>query len=180
MVITASEGSEKKCAVPSAPKPKTLTDCVMRNVSAVIPCTFLVRGSDGLLIGKTARRFQSLLCRGPRALHQEWTKIFRENPVVSKSLQKCRTCNIRIFQQLKTKHRPLLHWYSILGEKRYIDFDTEHISRFVPAIDASKKKGSPALVMREAVVNKMHSHLPFFHLALETLFCFIREPCFFV
>jgi hypothetical protein len=36
MVMIASEGSEKNRAVPSAPKPKTLKDCLIRNVSGVM------------------------------------------------------------------------------------------------------------------------------------------------
>jgi len=34
--MIASGGSEKKRAVPSVPKPKTLKDCVIRNVSIVM------------------------------------------------------------------------------------------------------------------------------------------------
>jgi hypothetical protein len=38
--MIASEGSEKKRAVPSASKPKTLKDCLSRNVSAVMYYNF--------------------------------------------------------------------------------------------------------------------------------------------
>ena len=39
-VTIASDGREKNCAVPSAPKPKTLNDCPIRNVSAFMRCNF--------------------------------------------------------------------------------------------------------------------------------------------
>jgi hypothetical protein len=73
-VMIASEGSEKKRAVPSAPKPKTLRDCLIRNVSAVIRYNssrladdlFLLRGlqiSDELsaILRKPWRRVQALV-----------------------------------------------------------------------------------------------------------------------
>jgi hypothetical protein len=72
--MIASEGSEKKRAVPSAPKPKTLRDCLIRNVSAVMRYNssrladdlFLLRGlqiSDELsaILRKPWRRVQALV-----------------------------------------------------------------------------------------------------------------------
>jgi hypothetical protein len=51
MVMIDSEGSEKKRAVPSAPKPKTLKDCLIRNVSAVMRYNFSRVVNDVFLPG---------------------------------------------------------------------------------------------------------------------------------
>src|ERR1700761_4919324 len=48
--MIASEGSEKKRAVPSAQKPKTLKDCPILNVSAVMRYNFSRVGKDLFLL----------------------------------------------------------------------------------------------------------------------------------
>jgi hypothetical protein len=48
--MIASEGNEKKRAVPSAPKPKTLRDCLIRNVSAVMRYNFSRLADDLFLL----------------------------------------------------------------------------------------------------------------------------------